>query len=241
MGFFKMGSSAIDDVIERHDAAAAAREAQSNKVRRFWLKAPGSKNFKKGENTGSIIFLDDSVPVLNEHNIMIDGKWGNEFTCLLNEEGADYCPLCESGDVPYKAAFYPIIDRREYTTRDGTKTYRDQIRLLVAKPTSLKQLRVFQQDLGGSLKGQEFKVTRTGNKEPAIGNVFIPTTKHKKADIEAILSASGVLKEGDGFEAVKFTREKWEELLSPLSVAELEGIVGTKKSETTEEDDVDFS
>lgn len=243
MAFFKKGAAALESVIEQHEAAEAAREAQKGKIRRFWLKAPGGKGFHKGENSADIIFLDDDVPVLSEHHIQIDGKWGNTFTCRLNLEGETVCPLCEMGDKPYTAAFYPIIDRTKYTSMAGTDKERqvtDQIRLLVAKPTTMKQLRIYQAKMKG-LKGKEFNITRTDKTEPNVGNTFVPTETHKKAEIEAILRASGVLKADEDYASVALTDAKWEELLAPLSVEELENIIGKKKDEPSAEDSVDFT
>lgn len=243
MSFFQKGAAALDTVINNHEAAEASRAANAGKTRRFWLSAPGGRGFKKGDNQADIIFLDDEVPVLMEHHIQIDGKWGNTFTCRLNIPGETYCPLCATGDKAYTAAFYPIIDRREYTSMKGTdkeKQVRDQIRLLVAKPGTMKVLRQFQSRMKG-LKGKEFAVTRTEKTEANVGNVFVPTETYKKADIEGILRASGVLKEDEGIAAAMITDEKWEELLAPLSAEELENIVGKRKDEADDEDSVDFN
>lgn len=240
MSFFRMGTSALDEAIDKHNAAEAARASQQDKPWRFWLKAPGTKGFKEGDNVADIIFLDDEVPVIYEHHLQIDGKWGNFFTCLTNQPGVEYCPLCDAGDKPYEAAFYPIIDRREYSSRKGDKVYKDQIRLLVAKPTTIKQLRIFQAKLK-TLKGREFNVTRTGREESNVGNTFIATETHSKADVEAILREAGILKEDQSFSDISFDRERWTEILQPLPAEDLEAIVGKKKNTFDEDDKVDFS
>jgi hypothetical protein len=238
-GFYKRGAAALDDVIEQHEAREAQREAQRGKPMRFWLKAPGSKGFKKGDNEADIIFLDDDVPVIDEHAVEVEKNRWEQFTCLLNIEGADYCPLCEAGNRAYKAAFYPIVDRRSYTTKDGKATYKDQIRLLVAKPTTIKQLRIYQSKMKG-LKGKSFSVTRTAREEPNVGNTFVPTESFTKAQIEALLKEAGTIKDDQSFGDVMLNDAKWEELLAPRAVEELEALVGKKRDSKDDEDSVDF-
>ena len=69
------------DVFEEKERAA--EEKQKSYVNRFWL--PGDSNAK-------IVFLDDNPPIIEEHQLQIDGDWKNWFTCLRMV--GEVCPIC---------------------------------------------------------------------------------------------------------------------------------------------------
>lgn len=146
-------------------------KAQINKDRpfRFFLKNGGES---------SITFLDGNledgalnIPYFYEHFVKISGRAQN-FVCTQDEEP---CPICEGGDSPSFVGVLTVIDHSSYTGKDG-KEYKDQVRLFVPKRGTIKQLQKFAEKRGG-LRGCRFDVSRTGDKEPAVGNVFDFTEK----------------------------------------------------------------
>lgn len=245
MSFFQMGAEAVDSTIQQFDAEKAAREAGQDKFWRFWLKAKGQRGFKPGTDQAMIVFLANTseCPVLYEHNLKVNGKWGNTFFCQRNEPGREDCLLCESGDTPYKALFIPILDRREYTSQKG-KVFKDQIRLMVAKPTSIKQIRFDEQEYEG-LKFKQFKVVRTDPDAVSIGDKFIFKGALTEEKVLEILEASKMV--GDDPEeyaltSIDWSADLWGQILGGLPDDEtLAAIVPAKANEFDDEDSVEFS
>jgi hypothetical protein len=159
--------------------------AAKNTARRFFLKMD--------KPDASITFLDGNIsegafenPAAFEHFIMLAGKPMN-YICLHEEES---CPICEGGNKYSYVSYFSIIDHREYKGNDG-KTYKDQRRLFVAKRGTLKQLLKAAQKRGG-LAGWRCDVSRTGDKEASVGNVFDFSEKMTPAQLKATYGENGV-------------------------------------------------
>lgn len=248
MSFFQMGTEAIDNTIATFDAEKAARDAARDSLYRFWLKAKNQRNFKPGMDSAIVIFLADTTNcvTLYEHNLKLNGRWGNTFFCLRNQPGQETCPICESGDTAYKATFIPIVDRSEYTSSRNGKTYKDQIKLMVAKPTSMKQIRFDEQEYEG-LKYKQFKVIRTDKDQASIGDKFIFKGQLEEEKVVEILQASGQIpgdvadEENATLPNIEFSMAQWQEILGELPDEEtLASLVGGKANEFDEESEVDF-
>lgn len=123
-----------------------------------------------------ITFIDGNLndegmidaPVFYEHTVFFNGHWHNVI-CLESAQ-EEPCPLCENGHQPTLVMALSVIDHTEYPRKDGTKV-KDQRKLFVCKRTSLKILQQIATKRGG-LAGARFDVTRTAEKEPAVGNMF---------------------------------------------------------------------
>lgn len=162
---------------EQHKVEQAQREAEYGKMRRFFIQDPGKE--------ARITFVDGALgpqgflvpPRFWEHNLNLGGKWGNYFVCPEKTMPAagHKCPICASGDVAYLAALFTIIDHREFTASDG-KVYKDQPRLLVAKPQSFEMLNKVAVALGG-LSCVTFNVGRSTKKAASIGDIYINVAK----------------------------------------------------------------
>lgn len=217
--FLKQGNGydSLDEIEKRFEENKAGRK---NSAWRFFMK--------EGE-TKRLIFLTDDPPIIDEHQLKLDGKWGNHYTCLKNL--GETCPLCEAGDRPSTVGFYAIIDRTEFTKKDNTKG-RDVVRVLAAKFSSLKLFKKYSQKYKG-LVGIEFEVDRTGDKSPNIGNMYTKEATHTVADIEKIL----------GGKSADEVIPNWEEYLAPKDADALEAIITTKSKgagDVDEESDVNF-
>jgi hypothetical protein len=99
------------------------------------------------------------------------------------------CPICEAGDRPALVALFTIIDHREYKGKgkDGKegKVYKDQKRLLVAKPQSMEILQKVAVKRGG-LAGCTFDVSRMGDNSAAIGSMFDFVEKNAIEDLQKV-------------------------------------------------------
>jgi hypothetical protein len=164
-GWMKKGKAAAESMEQEEQKAQAAKEA-AGKPRRYWMP-PNKDNM--------ITFMDgalDDDGVLDmlmyyEHSMFLNGSYQNYFICTQDSEP---CPLCQGGDKPYLAGALTIIDHDKYTAKDGT-VYEDQIKLFIAKRGTVKQLQKIAAKRGG-LTGATFDVSRTGDKEAGVGNVF---------------------------------------------------------------------
>lgn len=99
--------------MQKENERAEKRRADGNMPFRFWLP--------KGEEC-EVIILDESLDAgfwRHEHNLKIDGKWGNIEPCL-QETGK--CPHCEDGNYSSLVAFLTVLVMRPYTSKKTGET-----------------------------------------------------------------------------------------------------------------------
>lgn len=159
------------------------RKAEQGKMFRFWIK--------EGEEA-RVTFIDGDLspdgfllpPRFYEHNLFLNGKWGNTFVCpekTLPDSG-DKCPICESGDRPALVAAFTVIDHRIFKSADGKKTYKDVPRLYVAKSRTFELLNKLAQKRGG-LAGTTWDIMRSGDKSETVGNQFDFVSKEENLEV----------------------------------------------------------
>lgn len=200
LSFIKKGKAAQETMAKEEHKA---EQKSKGSVHRFWL--PKDKD-------GCITFLDGDlkdgmldIPFYYEHQVNMNGSWNNHFICTQDEEP---CPVCEGGHSPSYVGVFTIIDHSEYVSKKDGKTYKDQVRLLVAKRDSIKTLQKLAEKRGG-LRGCKFDVSRTGDKSPSIGNVFDFTEKLTGQQLSKLYTAKGA----DGKVYDKSKPLNYEELL----------------------------
>ena len=160
------------DVFEEKERAV--EEKQKSYVNRFWLPA---------DSTAKIVFLDDNPPIIEEHQLQIDGDWKNWFTCLRMV--GEVCPICENLDnKAYTVGFYTILDMSEWVDKSG-KTHMNELKLFPAKFKTLQVLKRLSAKRG-SLEGCVFEVYRSTSDAPNTGDVFDFEEKLTKEDILAL-------------------------------------------------------
>ena len=159
----------------KRGAAAQAAFAQEEHKAELRREGKISRFFTKENTSSSITFLDGGIVngVLDityyyEHNVNMNGKWGNFYICTQDEEP---CPLCEGGLYSSYVGVLSVIDHSAYVSKKDGKTYKDQVRLFVAKLGTIKALTLLAAKRGG-LTGWRVDVSRTGDKSPSVGNVF---------------------------------------------------------------------
>jgi len=174
--FLKRGAESAK-MAAKAAAEAEQRRSEQGKLFRFWMKEKEEARItfvdgelsKEGALTG---YLDP--PRYYEHNLFLNGQWNNFFYCpeKTNPDANDKCPLCESGDKPALVALFTIIDHRQIpSTKDKTKIWKDQKKLLVAKPQTFELLTKHAIKRGG-LAGGTFDASRVGDKSAAVGSMF---------------------------------------------------------------------
>jgi hypothetical protein len=168
--FLKTGK-ASQELAKQEEIAALQRKESQGKMYRYMMKV--------GEDA-KITFIDGDLDEngfltparFYEHTLLLAGKWEN-YICPEKTDPASgqKCPICESGDRPYLASIFTVIDHRTVKSKDGTKTYVNQRKLFVAKPGTFEILAKIAAKRGG-LAGATFDVSRTGDKSASVGTMF---------------------------------------------------------------------
>jgi len=179
MSFLKRGKAAAT-ILAQEDAKA---ELSSNKNLsfRFWIP--------KGKSC-DITFLDGAladgmldIPYFHQHTVFMSGTYNNWFTCTADDEP---CPICEGGGQPEYVGALSVIDHSEYVSKKDGKTYKNQIKLFIAKRNTLKVLLKKALKQGG-LAGCTFNVSRTGgDKSPNVGDDFEFDQKRTLAELNQL-------------------------------------------------------
>ncbi|MGQ9570671.1 MAG: hypothetical protein ACUVUQ_07480 [Thermodesulfovibrionales bacterium] len=159
------------EVKRQMDIAQKLRVEKS--VPRFLLK-PGE--------TAVIVFVDSTPFFLFEHNIAVQGKWGNYLTCTKEVRA---CPVCERGLKSTYTAYLTIIDRREFVRKRDGKTVSDRKVLYPAKGSTIARIEDLRKK-HGDLTGCMFEVKRYTKDDPNCGTDFTFIKKVKLTGDNAI-------------------------------------------------------
>jgi hypothetical protein len=207
------------------EAERVEEERNASRIRRFWLPVDATRETR-------VTFIDDTAATghkpalaLYEHQLYLNGRWTNWFTCL----GAKKCPLCQSGEKPYYAGVYTVIDHNEWTDKQGKK-HQDEVRLFVAKTDVLRLMQHISQKNDG-MRGLVLDVMRKAQKDANVGGNFSAVVKG-----EITLGENTKLKTKEG--KVKLPEDvlphDYREIFKPKSVETLMKVVGTTQDENDE-------
>lgn len=201
-----------------HDEDEAQRAANRDNVYRFWMPPPQIVKGKQVDTLRYVTFVDpEKHPVHDfklpfvylEHNMYLNGSWKNWFTCLKKDGD---CPLCASGDRPYLAAAFTVIDHTEWKSKDGTE-HKDELKLYIVKSKVLKDLRRAMAKRG-ALRGWRVELARTQDTSPGTGE---PKDFEEKIELPDVMQPFDYL-----------------ELLAPKTKEELMEIIGEVDVENDE-------
>jgi hypothetical protein len=181
IGFLKKGQVA-KEAFENEEAKAEMAKQEAGRMWRYMMKDGTDKR---------ITFLDGDlnedgmldITYFYEHTVRINGGWSN-FICTADTDTSQPCPICESGDRPSFVGVMTVIDHSEHTIQKGPnagKVIKNQRKLFVCKRNTIKQLTKIAAKRGG-LAGCTFDVSRTGDKEPSVGNQFDFVEKFESYD-----------------------------------------------------------
>lgn len=158
--------AAAHEIFLKEEERSKKQQEDSGKLFRFFMGVNEEARItfldgKKGEGE----YLDHFQWF--EHHVQENGRWGNFYVCIDEFEP---CPFCENDQRPYMASAFTVIDHRKIEAKNGT-TYENQLKLFVCKRTTLSILTKIGLKRGG-LDGITLDISRTGPKEPNVGNVF---------------------------------------------------------------------
>jgi hypothetical protein len=173
-GWFQSGYDAVGEEVARRDKQ---QEEWANQTRRFWMPEKDRETHKTV--VAPVLFVDGIPFTYREHGFYIDGSWKNWQTCLVGT--GSKCPYDEAGNKNYFVGAYTVLDGREWVSKDKT-VHKWDMCLYPAKGDALKALKILAEARGNDLAGCLFRVSRSGDKSPSVGNVFdfverLPTKK----------------------------------------------------------------
>jgi len=191
--FFDVGY----DTAERVAQESRDRRQSSSLGRRFWLPNKAGDDPENPINEARVIFLGGaknsdgeatSAPICWwEHELKIDSRWGNYFTCTLGHEGQ--CPFCEKGVSRYYCGGFTIIDTRRWKSKHDGEEHVNEKKFVVFKSDNLSVFHKKQQKRNkGVLMGTLWETMRTGDKKPREGDQwdFI-----EAVDLSKVLDVNG--------------------------------------------------
>ncbi len=155
--WFQTGNAGWKNSKKERDEAKARKAARDNSMMRFYLQPDSSAKFT---------FLANPDFFIYEHNLHLDGKWFNFFTCLGHTGN---CPVCDSGDKPSYVLIGEGICHKKWTDKDGNER-KNQRMLIVLKGKALEVFQRRMEKLKGNVKFCCFEFTRgTGSTECSTG------------------------------------------------------------------------
>lgn len=157
-GWFKRGIEVFD---KRRQIEAMAKIKRERAVSRFFLKS--------GEEA-IIVFVDSSPFGIYEHNLRIDGKWGNYYTCCKEIMP---CPICQQfpDNKPTWTAYLTVIDTRAFIRQSDGVEIKNRKVLFPAKGTAIARLEKLLEK-HKSLAGLAFRISRLSEQDPNCGSDF---------------------------------------------------------------------
>ena len=184
------------DGFEKKKQIDKANKAKREKwVPRFYLKSKAKavntedrpNEFGFRDDAARVVFLDNDGFFIHEHSIKIDGKWGNNFTCVKEHRP---CPICtEKDDRAGFVGFFTVIDTRKWRKKDGTVSEPGR-KLFPAKGDALALLESIRKKKG-DLTGLVIDIVRIGDKTPNCGSHFEVAGRISEAKLKARFGGKG--------------------------------------------------
>jgi hypothetical protein len=132
---------------------------------RFWMPA--------GKST-QLLFLDDTVFSILEHQVQIEGDWRNWFTCLRDLPNMDEIVCCQKlgSKSASMVGYYSVADLSSWADQQGNvRQY--ELKLFPAKVETLERLKTKSESRQGKgLAGCIYKATRLTDRSPGTGDEF---------------------------------------------------------------------
>jgi len=205
---------------------------------RLWMPAPpeGEKPDPK-EDANKVIVTHHGEPVgFHEHQVKLNGKWTNWFTCLLLNEIGDRCPLCEHGEYrAYWCGAMTVLNTTPFNTKNGENRGRRQ--LVVAKNEMLGRFELWAQEDGcedndpRDLFGVEYRILRSSSDAANIGDDWKKTKLWTREKLDEHFAEIQDEIAGQGWDGCEEEADNllepfnYEELFAPCTVEELEAVV----------------
>ena len=165
--WFTKGDAGFD---RKHAQDEFARMRKEKGAPRFYLKAtPGNHPEGEGkDNEARLVFLDSAGFWVHEHNLKLEQKWGNFFTCTKDFKPCDICT--QLNDKSIYTCYFTVIDTRKFTRKDGTISKNRKV-MFPAKGAAIDIIESLKKK-HGDLRGMVIDVKRTSDRDPNCGRDF---------------------------------------------------------------------
>lgn len=174
-GWFAKGDVGFARKHQQDQFSAMRREKGAP---RFYLKpTPGVHDPGEGlDNEGRIVFLDSAGFWIHEHNLKLEGKWGNFFTCVKDFQPCEICN--QLNDKSIYTCYFTVIDTRKFTRKDGSVSKYRKV-LFPAKGGAIDVIESLKKQ-HGDLRGLVVDVKRMSERDPNCGRDFMVVLKDGK-------------------------------------------------------------
>jgi len=192
---------------QQQDAIGAAKKERG--VGRFFMK-------EKEEALVTFIGTDAGF-YIHEHNLKLNGRWGNFVTCTKDWKP---CPVCEAGHKPTYTAYYTVIDHREFELKNGPKAgtkVKNRKLLYPAKGSTMTILADLKKE-HKTLVGRTFLIKRLSSEDPNCGRDFSSKGALNAAQWKALAAAAKVT------ETELKSDIEYRKVLKPMDDVELAGL-----------------
>lgn len=191
----------------------------------------------KQNEKGQLTFLSDQPFSIFEHQLKLNGKWGNFFSCLRTN-----CPLCKAGNDPAKVYIWAVVDHRTYTDKKGNQ-HTNEVRLFVAKPKIALRMKKLREKNDG-LRGLRCESERTGGGFSfSTGDQIDAEEKYSEERIRTLpwwpKQKTDDKGNAFGYDWGNMTIEMWAEIFTPKEPEDLRRIVRAMTDEPEEDTSLD--
>lgn len=221
--WFQTGEAGSKRAKQIDEEQKARREAGSG-PRRFWLEP---------DTAAKITFLDTPKFFFHEHNLKLEGRFFNYFTCIKD---MDTCPICESGDRSSYVMVGTILSHKTWKDGEGN-VHKIQKQLFVAKGKArqkmTRQIEKREEDLTFTV----YEMARGSTPTEANTGEDIEFLKRlKKSQVKGLIPDSVI---GDDFEDKDAYMKPFEygKLFKPKTAKQLRAVVGGEAPTGTEEEE----
>jgi len=201
----KDGEAKAEDVQKAIQAGSAAK-------RRFFLTEG---------NEAKVTFLDSTGFWLYEHNLRLNGKWFNYFTCL---QELDNCPMCDAGQRASYVCVYTVIDHSKYESKKTPgKIITNQKKLMVMKKGAHDKLKDRRDNqCEGDITNCVFRMKRYKREECSTGEDIMFIKRLDPTILAKLIPADVPAEEREDY----LKPFNYMELFKPKSAEELRRVVG---------------
>jgi|SRR3972149_5492998 len=148
---------------------------QIDTAQRLRIEKNAPRFMLKPLEEANIIFVDNIPFFVHEHNVCVQGKWGNYITCTKEIKS---CSLDDRGLKSTFTGYLTIIDRREFVRKKDGKVVKDRKVLYPAKGSTIARIEDLRKK-HGDLTGCEFRIKRYTKDDPNCGTDFTFVKKVK--------------------------------------------------------------
>lgn len=143
---------------------AKKEQDRLNQMRGPW------RHWMPPDSERDLVFVDDDLFCVHEHNPKMNGTWQNWMTCLMGIVDSPPCCQILGTNTRYYVGYLTVIDCSKYTDKKGND-HQYEVKLFPAKLNTINMLKR-KKEQRGSLALTLWKVARTSKRAANCGDDF---------------------------------------------------------------------